>query len=51
MLDIYARTFRIATLTEPREAGRSSAEAVHARPRPRRSWLADAWRRFAGSRA
>lgn len=48
MLSIYARTFMIATLTEPRNAGAT----------PRRSgrrgaggWLGAAWRRLAWPRA
>lgn len=49
MLEIYARTFRIATMTDAREVptGGSPAE----RRRDGRGWMRSAWRRIAGGRA
>ena len=43
MVSIYARTFMIATLTEPREAA-----ALPGPARSRRGWLGAAWRRLSG---
>ena len=47
MLNLYARTFMIATMTDAMEAG---SKRTDERPRQRgsRTWLGGAWRRIAG---
>lgn len=44
MIDIYARTFRIATMTDARETAVGSA--AEGRIRGGRGWFRSAWRRI-----
>lgn len=49
MLNIYARTFMIATMTDPSEDGRGARVSPRRRSgADRAGWLGGAWRRLAG---